>query len=161
LRRIHTGIGAERHIVRVNPSGTGDAPTIQAAIAAASPGDTILLAPGTYAWAADQAASPQSMISMRPGLTLLGEAGPGLTVLDALGMTRVIECANTGPVRIESVTLTHGRASVGGGLLADAGSIPTLDHCVVYDNHVDGGRGAGVSAARATLRDCLVDSKRS
>ena len=59
---------------RVNQAGTGDAPTIQAAVDSSSAGDTILVAPGTYT---------QSTIDVgaRPGLTIVSEAGAEATAL--------------------------------------------------------------------------------
>jgi Periplasmic copper-binding protein (NosD) len=64
---------APAHRLRV----PGDYPAIQAAVDAADPGDTVLVAPGTYT----------ESIAMRPGVCLIG-SGAVRTVLDAGGESR-------------------------------------------------------------------------
>lgn len=66
----------------VNPGGTGDVPTIQAAVDTAKPGDDMLLAPGTYSWTG-QCGSGDSMIFMKCAVWLHSEAGAADTALDA------------------------------------------------------------------------------
>ena len=62
---------------RVNQDGTGDAPTIQAAIDSSVAMDTILVAPGTYV---------QQFISLaKSNLTLLSEGGADETFLHTTG----------------------------------------------------------------------------
>ncbi|MBN2170251.1 MAG: T9SS type A sorting domain-containing protein [Candidatus Krumholzibacteriota bacterium] len=62
--------------IHVDAEGTGDQPTVCAAIQAALPGDTILLAPGTYT------GGPNTMLDfLGKDLVLMG-AGPAATFLD-------------------------------------------------------------------------------
>ena len=87
---------------RVDVAGTGDAPTIQAAIDSAQAGDDVLLAPGAYTWSAQ----PGDVVAMlriaKPGITLHSEAGPELTIVDAQTRARVLYCSDTGlSTRIE------------------------------------------------------------
>lgn len=56
----------------VTQSGSGDAPTIAAAVDSAASGDTVLVAAGTYGVAA---------LDMKPGLVLTSESGPSVTKL--------------------------------------------------------------------------------
>ncbi len=56
----------------VNEAGTGDAPTIRAAMDSAAYGDTVLVGPGRY---------PGGII-MSDGVTLRSEMGPTATILD-------------------------------------------------------------------------------
>ena len=97
----------------VRADSTGDAPTIQAAMNSAQPGDEVLLAPGTYSWTTQGSGGTSlggSMVEVRPGVSLRGEAGPENTILDAEYLVRVILCMDVGDVRIEGLTITHGKS---------------------------------------------------
>src|SRR5213593_349331 len=114
---------------------TGDAPTIQAALDSARPGDVVLVAPGTYTWTsqnADDTAPSPTLLYMVPNVTLRGEAGPEATILDAEEHGRVIACIDVERARIEGFTLTRGRG-YSAGLLVDGNSHPTIVSCVVRD----------------------------
>jgi len=159
---------ASARVWRVTPEGTGDAPTIQAAIDSASAGDEVVLAPGRYTWTS-QGATSHSMVQMRAGVTLRGEAGAASTILDAEERGRVVLCINTGPVTIEGLTIERGvgRGTTtppyvlfeGGGVLADPASTPTIVGCVIRRNVVTvhgGTAGAGVYCTDAVIRDCEI-----
>jgi len=118
----------------VRPDGTGDAPTIQAAIDAAEPGDEVLLAPGTYTWT-NQGASGSSMITMKSGVWLHSEAGPDVTVLDAEKQGRVIFCYGVDSrSTIEGLTLTGGEIEASGGGIYCEESSPTITGNVIDGN---------------------------
>lgn len=74
-----TGHPAYARTWYVLPDGSGDAPTIQAAIDSSSTGDTILVAPGFYSITED------INIREQDELYLISEAGAGETVIDAGG----------------------------------------------------------------------------
>jgi hypothetical protein len=61
----------------VRNDGTGDAPTIQAAVDSASSGDTVLVGPGTYSSANEWPV----IIENKNGLTVVSESGSGATQL--------------------------------------------------------------------------------
>jgi parallel beta helix pectate lyase-like protein len=151
---------------RVNVAGTGDAPTIQAAIDSASAGDTVLLGPGTYLWSS-QAASQHSMIILKRGLTLRGDAGPLATILDAERNGRVMLLYDVGASLIEGLTIQTGRGrsaagppflwSFGGGMYIAGDSNPTIANCIIRDNSVNTTqRGAGIYCESAVIENCQV-----
>lgn len=140
---------AHANIWYVTPDGSGDAATIQGAIDAASVGDSVLLAPGTYTWTAqggDHVGLPgPSMLNMRSGITLKSAAGPAVTILDAEGNGRVIRCQSTSNIRIEGLTIQGGNAEAeglpgpfsmgtGGGILCKQGSSIVIANNVVRNN---------------------------
>lgn len=149
----------------VTVDGSGDAPTIQAAIDSASAGDTVLLGPGTYLWSS-QAASPHSMVILKPGLTLKGQSGPEATVLDAERNGRVMLLYDVGSAtRVEGVTVQGGLGrgngvppyieSFGGGMYIAGDSNPTIANCIIRDNYVNTTmRGAGIYCESAVIENC-------
>jgi hypothetical protein len=100
---------AEAKTWRVNVAGTGDAPTIAAAVDSAAVADSILVGPGTYyftqyvwiSWEAD-------------GLTLVSESGAGQTILDGSAAPAVF-AANADDLVIEGFTFVGGGIYIGGG----------------------------------------------
>jgi len=78
----------------------GDYPTIQAGINAASSGDTVLVAPGTY----------YENIQMAEGITLLG-SGWQNTTIDGGGLANVITAYQVSNVTIEGFTVQNAEQS--------------------------------------------------
>jgi hypothetical protein len=76
----------------------GDYPTIQAGINAASPGDTVLVAPGTY----------YENVQMAEGVSLIG-SGMEYTTIDGGGLNDVIKALNINNYRIERFTVQNSR----------------------------------------------------
>lgn len=138
--------------------GSGDAPTVQAGVDSAAPGDVVMLGPGTYGWAA-QGAAGGSMIGMRRDITLRGAAGATSTVLDAEYSGRVLRCENTGDTRLEALTIRRGNSGViegGGGIRAFGDTRLTVSDCVIEDNfagRVDGG-GILATSPGTTIQNC-------
>jgi hypothetical protein len=152
--------GVSARTWRIDPDGSGDAPTIQAGIDSAQAGDTVLLAAGTYRWSS-QGGTGGSMLHLAPGVSLRGESGAAATVLDAEMQGRLLSCAHVGAVLIEGLTFTNGRQlspeDVQGGAIDVRGSsTPTIRACVFRGNEVNGGtaRGGAVFCDVATIEDC-------
>ena len=152
--------GAGARTWYVKPDGTGDAPTVRGAMDSARAGDEVLLAPGIYRRSRegdDGAVSNASMIRMKAGVTLRGEAGPERTAIWGENAARVICCTNTGVVRIEGLTIAGGLGPGGAGIQSDANSYPIISQCIVQNNSsVTTSGGAGISCYDATISNCQI-----
>ena len=118
------------------PSGTlrvpRDYPTIQAAIDAATPGATVVVASGTYF----------ENLSIEKAISLTSESGPATTTLDGGRLGRVIFARGTGAEWVDIVGFT-----IANGLDLESMDVPAA------------GAGSGVyleSLAGATLRDNVI-----
>lgn len=146
----------------VEPDGTGDVPTIAAALAAAVSGDVIELAPGVFA---------ESGLVLVDGVTLRSTTGfPEDVVLDGGGAGRVLfGTALNAPTRIEGVTITGGDVEppcydpatgtycMGGGLLLLDATID-LVRCTFRANHAhDNGGGLTSVLSAPVLSDCRFE----
>jgi len=145
----------------VTPDGTGQAPTIQAAVDSCADGDEVLLAPGAYTYAT-QGAAENSMVNIRKNITLRSEAGAASTILDAQSQpARPIRCHFPSVVLIDGLTLQGGNPPFEGG--SGAGGIAivggTIQNCIVRNNRTAMiGGGGGILAYRSTVRDCIVEN---
>jgi hypothetical protein len=131
-----------------------DYPTIQAAIDASSPDDTVLVAPGTYL----------EMVSITHAITLLSEAGAEVTTIDAQGQGQgpgpvIFVHRFTGRVIIQGFRITGGDwdhndplATPGGGIYSGT-SEPEL---IIRENIVEYNESelstGGINAAGRNVR---------
>jgi hypothetical protein len=128
----------------------------QAAVAAAGPGATIQVCPGTYGGA----------VTIGTDLTLRG-AGAGRTILDGEETARPLAVAEGATVSVERLTVTKGAAETGGGVL----NLGTLEMtaCAVVDNAATGsggfgGDGGGIRnglGAELTMTGCTIRGNRT
>jgi hypothetical protein len=125
---IASGAGATTIIVR--PDGTGDFPTIQAAIDAAQDGDVIELTDGTF-----MGNGNRDIDYLGKAITVRSQSGdPETCIIDCEGVARGIDCSNVGSgAGLEGVTITGGEADLGGAMYG-ASSIEVTD-CIFYRNH--------------------------
>jgi hypothetical protein len=165
----------------------GGFPSIQAAMDAASEGDTLLLAPGRYAGPGNHDLNPRgkeltvasrdddpatclidcqgSELQPRRGFLIVNGEGPGL-VLRGLSITggwaeegAGILLRHGSAPRIENCVISGNRASLmGGGLLCHFAS-PVLEGCVI-DGNTAGQRGGGLHLFRSfpLLHHCRVEN---
>jgi hypothetical protein len=164
-----------QRVWRVNVAGTGDAPTIAAAIDSAGPGDRISVGPGRYTWYNQGGGNDYGMLYFPVGyqdVELRSEQGPAVTILDAESMGRVffIQAHNDGLV-IDGFTITGGRATdsgywCGGGICAHL-TTPIIRNCVITGNVARylgppggfGGQGGGVwcgGVSNLRLEACVI-----
>ena len=98
----------------------GDYGLIHDAVQAAQPGDTVLVAAGTYSDCTHETEGPGSTpacVIMRPGVTLRG-AGSAATIIDAQGLGRGIFIEDTDDVVIENLQVRNAYAEIyGAGIL--------------------------------------------
>jgi hypothetical protein len=140
----------------------GQQPTIQAGIDAASVGDTVLVAPGTYTGAGNRDIDFGGQI-----VTVLSEAGPTATFIDCEGAGRGVHFhSDEGAFSIfAGFTIRNGVvAGNGGGILIHDCS-PTIRECVLTGNTAAelGGGIAIISTeynypdyVRPFITDCVV-----
>jgi hypothetical protein len=105
----------------------GDELTIHAGIAAASAGDSVLVAPGTYL---------EHEIGLRSGVSLIGVGGPDSVAIDAEGQGTVLLCDGASPGPVSGFTIKGGLASngSGGGLWCWGDCSLDLQDCVFLEN---------------------------
>ena len=113
------------------PSG---APTIQAGIDAASPGDTVLVAPGTFTGDGNRDIDFDGK-----AITVKSETGPEATVIECEGTEQnphrgfYFHHGEGSDSRLEGFTVRYGFHEDGGGIYFDS-SNPTLTNCTIIYN---------------------------
>jgi parallel beta-helix repeat protein len=111
----------------VNPAGTGNcSKTISAAVAAASPGDSITVAPGTY----------KESVVIGKSLNLIG-ANPATPTIDATGLSTGIYINGIDNPKLARVTvaqLTVQNAKYEGILVANASGVHIAENIVTGNN---------------------------
>lgn len=127
----------------IKPDGTGDFPTIQAAMNGSSPGDLILLECGTYY---------EHHIGVRSGVHLRSVTGqPDCAVIDAQGNTSALGCHWLDlPTTIEGITI---RGASNGGLAVQY-SFPTIINCSFTNNTGFAGGGASCTFSDPAFHGC-------
>jgi predicted outer membrane repeat protein len=140
----------------IEPDGSGDLPTIQAAIDASSDGDIIELADGTFTGTGNR-----DVDFAGRAVTVRSQSGdPETCVIDCEGSEAdpqrgFIFQSSEGPGSvIEGITITHGWADYyGGGIFCDENASPTVSNCVLLDN--EAAMGGGMCGGRlSTLTGC-------
>jgi hypothetical protein len=132
----------------INAAGTGDAPTIAAGVDSAVAGDTILVAPGTYA---------VRDIVLGPGVVLTSEGGPTVTRIteEAADVTYGVVCSGYPPgspsSEVSGFWFEGFTAPVGAVGVFDPSTNATIEFCVFTGN--DYGIVTALSC-HATVRNC-------
>lgn len=109
----------------------GDFASITAALAAASPGDTIVVAAGVYSPSSNGETFP--LIADKDSLYLIG-AGMGQSIIDAESSGTVLSCDGVVGGRVSGFTITGGWANRGGGIWVRPGTPVEIDHNLIAAN---------------------------
>jgi hypothetical protein len=120
----------------------GDFAQIHDAVQAAAPGDTVLVAAGTFNDCTHETEGPGSTpacVIMRPGVTLR-DAGPEATIIDAQGLGRGIFVEDVTDVRIENLQVTGAFADIyGAGILVRQNATGIVLEDLLVQGNDDGG----------------------
>ena len=131
---------AVSHMSAATINVPADRSTIQAAIMAASSGDTVMVAPGTY---------QENLNFLGKAITVASSGGPSVTIVDGRSTDSVVRFGTKeGPNSVlRGFTLQHGVASFNnsyeGGGISISGASPTITGNVLTLN--SGSTGAGIS----------------
>ena len=131
-----------------------DQPTIQAGILAASPGDVVLVRPGTYA---------ETIDFLGKSIMVRSIQGAEETVVDGHGEGSVVtfDSGEGAGTVLDGFTITNGAGteigsgSYGGGIFCSR-SDPTIEHCTLTGNSAEYGSGLYCGHASPTLEDCRI-----
>jgi parallel beta-helix repeat protein len=129
-----------------------DAPTIQGAIARAVPGDTVLVAPGTYA---------EHLDFLGKAITVESSGGTTVTTVDGSATATVVTFkSGEGALSVlRGFTITHGAAigsPIDGGGIAIASSSPTIEGNLVTANQACAGAGISISFGSPIVRNNTI-----
>ena len=123
--------------------------TIQDAIVAASVGDRVLVAPGTY---------EENLDFLGKGILVQSEAGADVTIIDggASGPTVTFAGRETVEAVLDGFTIRNGEILSGGGIHCDEAS-PMIANCTVTGNRADW-YGGGISCRKSspTITNCTI-----
>jgi hypothetical protein len=139
----------------VYANGTGDAPTIAAAVDSAGAGDQIFVYQGVFR---------EHDIVVDKAVAIKGIRGAATTMVDAERLGRCfILPSGSGAVRIEGLTLKNGKAQGGGidgcgGAVLSGNAEAEIAACVVTQSTARRGGGVYVDGGLGALRACKVFS---
>jgi hypothetical protein len=132
-------------------------PTIQAAIDAAVPNDTVLVTPGIYSGPGNK-----DLEFFGKDLVLLSETGPDETAIDCEGDGRgiIFRGGETPAAVIDGFTITNGflpEGRNGAGIACTADSSPTIRNCILMNN-VTESAGGGIFGfgLSSSISDCII-----
>ena len=125
---------ASNHIILLVPEVYA---TIQSAINAASPEDTVQVGDGTY---------EEILHLADKNLVLRSEMGPLETFIEGDGSGSVVTIAGgqTNTTQVMGFTITGGGGTDGGGLRIDSSSSPVINDMIIVENSADEGAGVHI-----------------
>ncbi len=127
-----------------------DVPTIQAAINAASNGDTVLVAPGTYT---------ENINFSGKAITLKSSGGPSVTTIDgsAKGTVVTFNSGETTNSQLSGFTIRNGfQNGLSGGGIAIYSASPTIVGNVITGNHAAVGIGIYINGGAPVIQNNLI-----
>ena len=174
------GAPAYAATLTVDDDGPADYNNLKAAVTAAAPGDTIVLADGTYT-----GPSNRGIDFNGKAITLKSRNGPGRCLINCESRDRgfyfhrsesqmsvlegvtilggwasqggAIYCSSRASPTIRNCILRDNRATSGGAIACDYETSPVVDRCLIYANAADSsGGGINGSYAALTLTNCTI-----
>ena len=143
---------ADTYLVR--PDGTGDFPTIQAALSAAVDGDTIELANGTFTRDGNR-----NLDFLGKAVTLRSQNGnPDSCTIDCQRTGRgVVFHSGEGEASVlEGVKIYNAHPDDYGGGIYCSNSSPTIRNCIIRGNKASDGAGVHCYDASPTFENCQI-----
>ncbi len=131
----------------------GSYPTIQAAINAAGPTDTVVILDGTYSGLGNY-----DINFGGKAITVRSESGdPSQCIIDCQQQGRgfVFESGEGADSVLQGVTITNGLEYYGGGIECEASS-PTIRNCVIVGNTATIGGGIDCFMGSPTIFNCVI-----
>lgn len=145
---LFAGARADAATLEVSASGGAGYSSIQDAIAAAAPGDTVLVGPGRY---------EETVTIMGLDVFLMSSHGPLATTIDGGGVGPVIQCVSMSDASsIEGFTITGGVThwpQVGGGIYLAVQASPLIRNNIIIGNRVSAAGGASCVAGDVDLSE--------
>lgn len=131
-----------------------DFATMQAAIDAASDGDTVLIAPGVYTGSGNR-----DLDTLGKAISVAGDGDPEDIVIDCQGSKAEprrgfhIHSGETDKTIISTLTIENGYASSGSGMLITNGSSPIVQDCIIQ---LSANVGVAITDSSPAFIDCTI-----
>lgn len=126
-------------VIHVEADGSGDYPTIQAAIDAAVAGDVVELGPGDYTGNVSRVIEgniANAVAHLKSGVTLQSANGPALTRIDGEGSRHCLVGQFLDPSTVvRGISFIYGYASGGGGNGAWGGGVLVIDSAPTFEGN--------------------------
>ncbi len=126
--------------------------TIQAGINAASDGDTVLIAAGTYTGTGNK-----NLDFGGRDIVVMSESGPENCTIDCQGTGQgfYFHTGETGDAKVIGLTIKGGNNTYGGGIRIN-GSSPTIERCIICNNNASYGGGVYINVGDPGFIHCTI-----